>query len=106
MADVRVKRRFAAIITIVIAAIGTVSSQLSMPAFAQGSDPAASVPPGKAAKPARQSPKSSGDYFIEFRAAKIGGYGHSYVAFGRLDRRGNRKAQATRTCIQWEIMRS
>jgi hypothetical protein len=89
MADVRVKRRFAAIITIVIAAIGTVSSQLSMPAFAQGSDPAASVPQGKAAKPARQSPKSSGDYFIEFRAAKIGGYGHSYVAFGRLDRRGN-----------------
>jgi hypothetical protein len=30
--------------------------------------------------------KSSGGYFIEFRAARIGIYGHSYVAYGRLDR--------------------
>ena len=89
MADVRVKRRFAAIVTIAFAAFALASSQLSMPASAQGSVPAASVSASKAAKPTRPNPKSAGDYFIEFRAAKIGGYGHSYVAYGRLDRRGN-----------------
>jgi hypothetical protein len=89
MVDLRRKGRFAAIVTIVMAAFAPVSSPWSMSALAQGSGPAAAVPAPKTAKPARPSPKSSGDYFIEFRAAKIGGYGHSYVAYGRLDRRGN-----------------
>src|SRR3954462_8794895 len=39
-----------------------------------------------AAKPAKPAEKSSGGYFIEFRAARIGIYGHSYVAYGRLAR--------------------
>jgi len=47
---------------------------------------AASLPAEKPVKPAA---KSSGGYFIEFRAARIGIYGHSYVAYGRLDRFGN-----------------
>jgi len=47
---------------------------------------AQSLPAGKPVKP---SAKSSGGYFIEFRAARIGIYGHSYVAYGRLDRFGN-----------------
>ena len=47
---------------------------------------AQSLPVGKPVKP---SAKSSGGYFIEFRAARIGIYGHSYVAYGRLDRFGN-----------------
>jgi hypothetical protein len=89
MADVRVKRRFSAIVTIAFAAFALASNQLSMPVSAQGSVPAASVSAGNAAKPTRPNPKSAVDYFIEFRAAKIGGYGHSYVAYGRLDRRGN-----------------
>jgi hypothetical protein len=42
-----------------------------------------------AAKPAKPAAQSSGGYFIEFRAARIGIYGHSYVAYGRLDRFGN-----------------
>jgi hypothetical protein len=47
---------------------------------------AASLP---AAKPVKPAAKSSDGYFIEFRAARIGIYGHSYVAYGRLDRFGN-----------------
>jgi hypothetical protein len=42
-----------------------------------------------AAKPVKPAAKSSSGYFIEFRAARIGIYGHSYVAYGRLDRFGN-----------------
>ena len=89
MADVRVKRWLAAAITATIAAFALVSSPLSMPAWAQGTGPAASVAAPKPVKPTRPGPKSPGGYFIEFRAAKIGSYGHSYVAYGRLDRRGN-----------------
>lgn len=62
---------------------------LLAPASAQSSDPAAAAAPAKPAKPVRPAPKSPGGYYIEFRAAKIGLYGHSYVAYGRLDRRGN-----------------
>src|SRR5712671_5536445 len=49
----------------------------------------AAAPSLPAAKPAKPGAKSSGGYFIEFRAARIGIYGHSYVAYGRLDRFGN-----------------
>ena len=59
-------------------------------AVAQGSNPPpAADGPVKPPKPARPSVQSSKTHFIEFRAAKIGVYGHSYVAYGRLDRRGN-----------------
>lgn len=34
------------------------------------------------------SSRSSGRYYIEFRVAEIGTYGHSYVAHGRLNDRG------------------
>jgi hypothetical protein len=58
------------------------------PAFAQSSDPPAATAPAKPAKPVRPAP-APGGYYIEFRAARIGIYGHSYVAYGRLDRQGN-----------------
>src|SRR6186713_1798401 len=63
------------------------------PASAQSSDPPtatapAAAAPAKPAKPVRPVP-AAGGYYIEFRAARIGFYGHSYVAYGRLDRQGN-----------------
>jgi hypothetical protein len=63
------------------------------PASAQSSDPPAAAAPAAAAparpaKPVRPAP-AAGGYYIEFRAARIGFYGHSYVAYGRLDRQGN-----------------
>jgi hypothetical protein len=50
--------------------------------------PAANPP--ATAKPAtvRQSARAAG-YYVEFRTAQIGLYGHSYAAYGRLDGRGN-----------------
>lgn len=60
----------------------------------QGSQPQGSQPqdaqtapangPARAAKPAPAAP----GYYIEFRVAQIGAYGHSYVAYGRLNGRG------------------
>jgi len=39
--------------------------------------------------PANHAPaKQATPYYIEFRAARIGTYGHSYVAYGRLNARG------------------
>lgn len=40
--------------------------------------------------PLRAEPQAGGvgGYFVEFRAAEIGVYGHSYVAFGRLNANG------------------
>ena len=35
-----------------------------------------------------QSAKQATPYYIEFRAARIGTYGHSYIAYGRLNARG------------------
>ena len=35
------------------------------------------------------APAGQGSHYIEFRVAQIGTYGHSYVAYGRLDARGN-----------------
>jgi len=58
-------------------------------ASAQTSSTEQAVPSLPAAKPAKPAAKSSEGYFIEFRAARIGIYGHSYVAYGRLDRFGN-----------------
>jgi hypothetical protein len=61
------------------------------PAFAQSSNTPAAAELAKPTKPVRPAPaaKSPGGYYIEFRAARIGIYGHSYVAYGRLDRQGN-----------------
>jgi hypothetical protein len=49
--------------------------------------PPAAVP--EVGAESRKAPATSGDrYYIDFRVAQIGTYGHSYVAFGRLDGRG------------------
>ena len=90
MAGVRVEWRLAAGDLIKIAIVMLVASVLLTPAAsAQSSAPGASVAPAGALVLPRQKPKSSSDYYVEFRAARIGLYGHSYAAFGRLDRRGN-----------------
>jgi hypothetical protein len=34
------------------------------------------------------TPAASSGYYVEFRAARIGTYGHSYVVYGRLNARG------------------
>lgn len=73
--------------TIGMAALLLAAGLVVAPAFAQTSDAPAEDP--KPAKPAQPAAKSPGGYYIEFRAARIGIYGHSYVAYGRLDRFGN-----------------
>lgn len=40
------------------------------------------------AKPASPKATASGAYYVEFRVATIGAYGHSYVAYGRLNAQG------------------
>jgi hypothetical protein len=89
MAWVRVEWRLAATDTIKIAIVMLVASVLLTPASAQSSAPGASFAPAGAPVLPRQKPKSSSDYYVEFRVARIGLYGHSYAAYGRLDRRGN-----------------
>jgi hypothetical protein len=89
MAWVRVAWRLAAIDTITIASVVLVASVLLTPASAQSSAPGASAAPAAAPALPRAKPKSSSDYYVEFRVARIGLYGHSYAAYGRLDRRGN-----------------
>jgi hypothetical protein len=42
-----------------------------------------SIPPAQPKEAA-----ASGSYYIEFRAAQIGAYGHSYVVYGRLNAQG------------------
>jgi hypothetical protein len=59
---------------------------LSAPAAAQNADTAKTN--GTAAASASSNASTSGGYYIEFRAAEIGTYGHSYVVYGRLDARG------------------
>ena len=41
--------------------------------------------PGSAAAEQRAAATSSDRYYIDFRVAQIGAYGHSYVAYGRLN---------------------
>lgn len=62
-----------------LATIIVMASACAQPS-ANGEAPSA---PAKTAAPA-----SSGGYYIEFRAARIGTYGHSYVVYGRLNARG------------------
>jgi len=40
------------------------------------------------AEPAKPAAASDGGYYIDFRVAQIGAYGHSYVAYGRLNGNG------------------
>jgi hypothetical protein len=77
--------------TIAIAALMLAAAL--MPASAQRDNPEPLAPPppeaAKPAKPDKPVAKSPGGYFIEFRVARIGIYGHSYAAYGRLDASGN-----------------
>jgi hypothetical protein len=41
--------------------------------------------------PASAAPSNPGGYYVEFRVAQIGPYGHSYVAYGRLGSNGKPK---------------
>jgi hypothetical protein len=54
---------------------------MAVAALAHGHAMLAAYSPGNAAR-------GSAGYFVEFRAAEIGVYGHSYIAYGRLNRRG------------------
>src|SRR3954470_15997680 len=73
-------------ITTMIVAVGLMLTSASAQTSSIAEQAAPSLP---AAKPVKAAAKSFGGYFIEFRAARIGIYGHSYVAYGRLDRFGN-----------------
>jgi hypothetical protein len=56
-------------------------------AQSQGQSPSGKSDVSPAAS--RTAPSSGADrYYIDFRVAEIGAYGHSYVAFGRLDAGG------------------
>ena len=60
--------------------IGATGTLAVCPAGAQ--EQVAAAPAGPAAAP--RKPAAAGAYFIEFRAAELGVYGHSYIVFGRL----------------------
>ncbi len=49
---------------------------------------AASAVTGSPSATASASPAVSSGYYVEFRVAEIGVYGHSYAVFGRLNARG------------------
>jgi hypothetical protein len=63
---------------------------LWMPASAAAPQDAQPAPVGDSehGADARTAAASPTGYYIEFRAARIGLYGHSYVAYGRLNARG------------------
>src|SRR5687768_11585770 len=44
--------------------------------------------PPAPAQAAAANPEASGSYYIEFRTASIPAYGHSYIAYGRLNAKG------------------
>ena len=59
-----------------------------MSAFAQQS--ASPVkPPSSEGEQTAAKPKSAGGYYVEFRVAQIGTYGHSYVVYGSSGGRAN-----------------
>lgn len=55
------------------------SHETAVEALGHGAAAPAAYVPGNAAR---------ASYFVEFRAAEIGVYGHSYIAYGRLNRSG------------------
>jgi len=71
-----------------IAGLVLAAGLLLTPASGQSSNPPGAAPV-RAPVPAHQKLKASNNYYIEFRAARIGLYGHSYAAYGRLDSRDN-----------------
>jgi len=76
--------------SLVIAACILSLGFLWMPASAAAPQDAQPVPVGDSehGADARTAAASPTGYYIEFRAARIGLYGHSYVAYGRLNARG------------------
>jgi hypothetical protein len=64
------------LLALVVCAFGSMFASVSM----------AQAPATTATLPATTS--ATGAYYIEFRVAQIGAYGHSYVAYGRLNGRG------------------
>ena len=72
-----------------IASFVLAAGLLWTPASGQSSDPLAAAAPASATVLPRQKPKAAGGYYVEFRAGQIGLYGHSYAAYGRLDRHDN-----------------
>lgn len=72
-------------LAVTVAALVLATGLSVAPAASQASDPAA---PAKPAPAVRQNVRAAG-YYVEFRTARIGLYGHSYAAYGRLDGRGN-----------------
>lgn len=74
---------------IIAGALGLIALSASVAAAEpqnSGQPAVSGVARAAAAKP--KAPVSNGSYYIEFRVATIGTYGHSYVAYGRLDARG------------------
>ncbi|MGZ3410866.1 MAG: hypothetical protein ACXWKC_17105 [Xanthobacteraceae bacterium] len=63
-------------------AVCALSATLASTAMAQAPATTGAVPPNPTAAPAAAS------YYIEFRAAQIGAYGHSYAMYGRLSGNG------------------
>ena len=49
-------------------------------------------------RPAHSPPTAGGGYYIEFRAAQIGAYGHSYVVYGN-----GVAGKILPTCIRWQL---
>ena len=60
-----------------------VAGLLWTPAVAQTRNPQTSSVPAQAEASTSPHPGGEGGYYVEFRAADIGTYGHSYAVFGR-----------------------
>lgn len=65
--------------------LGSVAAAQAQNVRASPTAGAAELAPAALAAAPKQS---TGRYYIEFRVAEIGTYGHSYVAYGRLNERG------------------
>jgi hypothetical protein len=70
---------------LIIAACGLAPPAASQSPRPQSSEQAAPTRPPSAARPSVRATA----YYVEFRTGRIGLYGHSYAAYGRLDARGN-----------------
>lgn len=79
------KREWRAGLLVLALAVLTVSP---MSAFAQQTASPAR-PQSAEAEPTAAKPKSAGGYYVEFRVAQIGTYGHSYVVYGPSSGRAN-----------------
>lgn len=82
MTEWNVQKLRSLVLTAVMAA-GLIHGTHTPPAAAQ--DGTSVAAPAAPSAPAR---RASGTHYIEFRVASIGAYGHSYVAYGRLNAAG------------------